>query len=57
VPTCFLIQESVYETFVEPFAQMAAAVKVAMVWPAARDGALLANRRRLDAIDVVLSLT
>ena len=57
MPTCFLIQESVYETFVEPFAQMAAAVKVAMVWPAARDGALLANRRRLDAIDVVLSLT
>jgi len=56
VPTCFLIQESVYETFVEPFAQMGAAVKVEMVWLAARDGALLANRRRLDAIDAVLTL-
>lgn len=54
-PTRFLIQESVFETFVERFSERAAAIRVGDGLTSGTMMGPLANERRLDAIDAFVS--
>ncbi|TIX59768.1 MAG: NAD-dependent succinate-semialdehyde dehydrogenase [Mesorhizobium sp.] len=54
-PTRFLIQESVFESFVERFAEKAASIQVGDGLADGTKMGPLANRRRLDAIDAYVS--
>jgi succinate-semialdehyde dehydrogenase/glutarate-semialdehyde dehydrogenase len=54
-PTRFLIQESIFETFVERFSEKAAAIKVGDGLTSGTMMGPLANKRRLEAIDAFVS--
>ncbi|MER9435859.1 NAD-dependent succinate-semialdehyde dehydrogenase [Mesorhizobium sp. M0618] len=54
-PTRFLIQESIFEDFVERFSEKAAAIKVGNGLTSGTMMGPLANNRRLDAIDAFVS--
>ncbi|WP_054313323.1 NAD-dependent succinate-semialdehyde dehydrogenase [Mesorhizobium sp. 1M-11] len=54
-PTRFLIQESIFETFVERFVEKAASIEVGDGLAAGTRMGPLANKRRLEAIDAYVS--